>query len=509
MPGTQITQRQEKLYMDARLEGLTQETAAAKAGISERSGRRIDQGQRQPRVEPRGWRTREDPLAAVWDCELVPLLQNAPELTGLSLLEYLDERYPGQYSDALLRTLQRRVKQWRAVHGPDKAVIFRQTLPPGHMGLSDFTHPDTAITINGEHFAHLLYQYRLAYSGWRYVQVVLGGESYSALAEGLQNALSRCGGCTVEHRTDSLSAAFVNHSEQLELTRAYEELCRHYNMRATRNNLGISHENGAIECAHGSFKRRLAQALLRRGSTDFDSRRAYQVFIESVVERLNRRIQERFLEEQPLLQALPNLRCADFSSLAVRVTRSSTFELRRVTYSVPSRLIGERLRIHLYHDHLEGYLGPVRVITLPRLYTKGFDRARRIDYRHVIHALSAKPQAFRYSQLREDLLPNEAYRRLWQYVDTHWSRHEACKWIVTVLRLAADYDCEDALASQLTAEMDQCRLSDLKTLQAQFLRVESMPLVGGEQHALADYDSLLSEPWPQALPMTMAEACHE
>lgn len=509
MPGTQITQRQEKLYMDARREGLTQETAAAKAGISERSGRRIDQGQRPPRVQPRDWRTRKDPLAGVWSGELVPLLQSAPELTGLSLLEYLDERYPGQYSDTLLRTLQRRVKQWRAVHGPDKAVIFRQTLPPGQMGLSDFTHPDTAITINGEHFAHLLYQYRLAYSGWRYVQVVLGGESYSALAEGLQNALSRCGGCTQEHRTDSLSAAFVNHSEQVELTRAYEELCRHYNMRATRNNLGISHENGAIECAQGSFKRRLAQALLRRGSTDFASRYHYEVFIASVVERLNRRIQERFREEQPILRALPSLRCADFSSLAVRVTRSSTLEVRRVTYSVPSRLIGERLRIHLYHDHLEGYLGPLRVITLPRLYPKGVDRARLIDYRHVIHALSAKPQAFRYSQLREDLLPNEAYRRLWEYVDAHWSGHDACKWIVTVLRLAADYDCEDALASRLTTEMDQNRLPDLKQLQAQFLRVEPMPRVGGEQHALADYDVLLTESWSQALPMTMAEACHE
>lgn len=507
MPGTRITQRQEKLYMDTRQAGSTQETAAAKAGISQRSGRRLEQGSR--RTEPRHWRTRADPLALVWDEELVPLLEETPQLTGLSLLEHLDEHYPGRYCENVLRTLQRRVKQWRAVHGPDKAVIFRQALPPGHMGLSDFTHPDTAITIKGEPFTHLLYQYRLAYSGWRYVQPVLGGESYSALAEGLQNALSRCGGSPLEHRTDSLSAAFANHAEQAVLTRAYEELCRHYDMRATRNNPGVSHENGAIECAHGSFKRRLAQALLRRGSTDFGSCDDYNVLIVSVVARLNRRIQARFNEELLTLRALPDRRCADFSSLAVRVTRSSTLEVRRVTYSVPSRLIGERLRIHLYHDHLEGYLGSQRVVTLPRLYPSGTDRARRIDYRHVIHALAAKPQAFRYSQLRDDLLPNDAYRRLWAYVNTHWSGYDACKWIVTVLRFAADYTCEDALATQLTAKMEQGRLPDLKTLQAQFLRVDSNPQIGAQQHALSDYDVLLTAPWRQAQSTTIAEACHE
>lgn len=495
--------------MESRGEGVSQEGAAAKAGISERSGRRIEKGERRNRGKPRGWRTREDPLAAVWESELQPLLESAPDLTGLSLLEHLDEHYPGQYPQALLRTLQRRVKRWRAVYGPDKAVIFRQQLPPGHMGLSDFTHPGTPITIGGKPFDHLLYQYRLAHSGWRYVQPVLGGESYSALAEGLQNALLASGGCPLEHRTDSLSAAFVNHAERSELTRAYEALCAHHGMRASRNNPGVSHENGAIECAHGSFKRRLDQALKRRGSTDFHSRQAYQHFIASVVDRLNRRVQERFVEERAVLKPLPHDRCADFTSLAVRVTRSSTFEVRRVTYSVPSRLVGERVRIHLYHDRLEVHLGSQRLITLPRLYPGGQERARRIDYRHVIHALAAKPQAFRYSQLRDDLLPSDAYRQLWQYVDAHWPAREACKWMVTVLRLAADYDCEGVLANELTNEMERGQLSDLKTLQARFLRVESIPVLRSTQHPLADYDALLSELWPAALSLTAEDACHE
>lgn len=496
--------------MKSRQEGLTQEAAAAKAGVSERSGRRMDKRQqRGASAAPRPWRTRVDPLAARWDSELVLLLESAPDLTGLSLLEHLDDRFPGQYSESLLRTLQRRVKVWRAAHGPDKAVIFRQALPPGLMGLSDFTHPDTAITIDGQPFEHLLYQYRLAYSGWRYVQVVLGGESYAALADGLQNAFARCGGYPLEHRTDSLSAAYKNHTEQAELTLAYEELCTHYGIRPSRNNVGVSHENGAIECANGSFKRRLDQALKRRGDTHFPTLRAYQAYIETVVERLNRRVHTRFTEEHLTLRALPSDRCADFTSLVVRVTRSSTLEVRRVTYTVPSRLIGERLRIHLYHDHLDAYLGPVRVLTLPRIYGVGSERARRIDYRHVIYSLAAKPQAFRYSNLRDDLLPNDTYRQLWTYVDAHWPPREACKWIVMVLRLAADYDCESALGAQLIEEMKQGRLSDLKKLQAQYLSSEAMPRVATAQHALADYDALLTELWPTALSMIDAEVGNE
>ena len=167
MPGQHITQRQENIYMQSRQSGLTQEISAAKAGISVRSGRRIETGETQVQ-SPRDWRTRQDPFSSVWNSELEPLLQKEPKLTGLTLWEYLDENYPGNYPYKLLRTLQRRVKHWRATQGPDKPVMFRQALPPEQQGLSDFTHPRTAVTIAGQPFAHLIYQYRLAYSGWRW-----------------------------------------------------------------------------------------------------------------------------------------------------------------------------------------------------------------------------------------------------------------------------------------------------------------------------------------------------
>lgn len=283
--------------MNSRQAGNSQEKAADKTGISVRSARRIEKGQR-PGSMPRHWRTRVDPLESVWQAELMPLLANEPTLTGITLWEYLNEHYPDQFPESVLRTLQRRIKHWLATEGPDQPVMFRQSVPPGHQALSDFTHPNTPVTIAGKPFKHLLYQFRLAYSGWRSVLVIQGGESYSALADGLQCALHKLGGSPKEHRTDSLSAAYSNTSQKQDLTDSYEALCKHYAIRPTANNLGVSHENGAIETAHGSLKRRIEQAIKLRTSADFATIQAYQAFLDRIVDRLNTRCKARLAEEQ-------------------------------------------------------------------------------------------------------------------------------------------------------------------------------------------------------------------
>lgn len=478
--------------MQHRQEGICQEVAAAKAGFSVRTGRRIEQNGVRQEPPERHWRTRDDPLEAVWNQDLVPLLEREPTLTGLTLLEYLQDRYPEQYDQGVLRTLQRRVKQWRALHGPDKEVIFRQDAVAALQGFSDFTHPDTAITILGSPFPHLLYQFRLAYSGWRSVTVVQGGESYAALAAGLQRALQEAGGSPIEHRTDSLSAARNN--RQNVWTDAYGELCAHYNMTPTRNNLGQSHENGVVECANGSLKRRLSQQFKLRGHRDFASIDAYQTWVDQVVARLNKRCHSRFLEEQLVLQPLPNELSADYQIVHTKVTRSSTIEVRRVLYSVPSRLIGERIHIRLYHDKLMLYAGQCHAITLPRLYpAPGESRARRIDYKHVIRTLATKPQAFRYSSLRDDLLPSAVYRQLWHCADQHLEKRDACKWIVTVLRLAYEHDCETALGEGLLQSALAGQFPSLTEIQERFLSRHEIhnhsPMTA--QHALDDYDALL------------------
>ncbi len=261
MSGKAINLEQGKVYMRTRKEGKKQVTAAAKAGISERSGRRIEKGELQPgSKQRRNWRTRIDPFAKVWDSEVVPLLTKNHQLTPITLFEKLQKDHPGEYQDSKLRTFQRRVSEWKALSGPDKEVMFRQEQVVGRMGLSDFTQlKEVMISILGHPFVHLLYHFRLAFSGWCAVKVVHGGESYTALAEGLQDALWRLGGVPLEHRSDSLSAAYRNLSKDAaeDTTSRYRQLCLHYGMEATRNNRGKGHENGAIESPHGHLKRRI------------------------------------------------------------------------------------------------------------------------------------------------------------------------------------------------------------------------------------------------------------
>ena len=367
--------------MKARERGATQADAAALAQISRRSGQRIEAGDYQPnRGRARDWRTKPDPLAGVWEIELEPMLRREPRLKPTTLFEYLQDHYPGQYPK-VLRTVQRRVSTWKAIHGPAPEVMFELRHEPGMIGLSDFTElKGIEVTINGKPFEHLIYHYRLAYSGWQYAQVIQGGESFIALSEGLQNALAASGGAPKQHRTDSLSAAYRNSRGQYrkQLTDYYEELCDHYRLEPTRNNKGIAHENGAIESSHGHLKNRLEQAIYLRGHANFESVAAYQAFIESSVAKLNERHQQKFAEEQQHLQPLPKYRSCDYELLSARVSRYSTIDVRCILYTVPSRLIGRQLDLRLYHDRIVGYIGNHQVVELPRLRasSKGKRRGR-------------------------------------------------------------------------------------------------------------------------------------
>lgn len=238
---------QKRAYMNARKQGLTQRKSSLIAEISERTGQRIDGGDhRSNRVTVVTPSPSRDPLAGVWQEELEPMLRREPRLKPTTLFEYLEEEYPGKYP-RVLRTLQRRVREWKALHGPEPEVMFMLHHEPGGMGLSDFTTlKGMEITVNGKPFKHLIYHYRLAYSGWQYAQIIQGGESFVALSEGLQNALAASGGAPQEHRSDSLSAAYRNaggHNTR-ELTEFYHDLCEHYRMVPTRNNKGKANENG-------------------------------------------------------------------------------------------------------------------------------------------------------------------------------------------------------------------------------------------------------------------------
>jgi hypothetical protein len=272
LPGRHVTDHQMRLYMKFRQTDAPP-IAAAKASISAATAYRFEQDRRLPSHDrPFRGRRRPDPLAAFFDAEIIPMLKAAPGLRAVAIVEEMQRRHP-DLSAGVRRTLERRIRSWRALHGAEQEVIFRQIHEPGRMGLSDFTDmADLGVTIVGVPLEHRRYHFRLVYSGFEHAHVILGGESYVALAEGLQNALWALGGSPVEHRSDSLSAAFRNLDTDAreDLTRRYDALCLHYGMQPTRNNRGVAHENGSIESSHGHFKKAVKDALLMRGVNDFD-----------------------------------------------------------------------------------------------------------------------------------------------------------------------------------------------------------------------------------------------
>jgi len=495
MPGKTTTDKQYGLYMQARKSGKSQLVASAKAGISTRTGRNLEKKSCQPSQYPkRGRKKGKGIFDDIWQDVIVSLVEKNPFLSASIILEHLQDLYPGQYTSHNLRSLQHKLQCWRALKGPEQEVMFAQEHLPGRQGLSDFTKlKNCQITINGEVFEHLIYHYRLAYSRWSYLQVVQGGESFVALSCGLQNALWRLGGAPREHRSDSLSAAFKNlsASDIEDFTKRYHQLCQHYNMTADRNNRGKGHENGSVEAAHGHLKSRLHQMLALRGSYNFDSIAQYQQFLDKVASTHNQRHAKLITIERKQLQALPAYRTIDFEELTVRVTTTSTIVVKKIMYSVPSRLIGTLLRVHLYNDRLVCYLGGEETLELARIREK---RGRRIDYHHVISSLAQKPQAFRYSILRNDLLPDATYKEIWHYLDKLCSARQACKLMVSILKLASDSKQQGQLGIEVLGMLTVGKIPVLGGLQEKYasqIRKQSLPQVVSTQHSLADYDKLL------------------
>jgi hypothetical protein len=472
MPGNHIPDQQVFLYMVQRRHH-TQVVSATKAGISERSARRIEKDPRLPsqKKRERHWRTRPDPLEQVW-----PRVEELLKIEGIisvTIFETVQDEF-GEVAvpDGVRRTLERRIARWRALNGGEKEIFFPQHHAIGRQGLSDFTVCDKLqVTIAGEGFDHRLFHFRLAFSGWEHAAVVLGGESFSALSEHLQDALWKLGGVPAEHRSDSLSAAYknLNADAQSDFTRSYADLCKHYGMCATRNNRGEAHENGSIESPNGHLKRRLDQALRRRGSRDFASIEAYRRFVADEVTKQNRRRATLINEERGKLKPLPTRRTTDFTLVSTDVSRNGTVSIDRVTYSVPSRLVGRRLHAHLHDDRIELFLGPDPVMTTTRVRIKHPARGHHIDFRHVISNLRRKPGALRYLVYRDALFPTHAYLRAWQALDATLDARQACRDMVALLDIAATGDCVDALAGRINAALDGGGLPDIAELRGEFL----------------------------------------
>jgi hypothetical protein len=421
------------------MEGKTQEAAAAAAGMCVRSARNWESGEVPSETQdPRSWRTRKDPFEEVWSTEVEPLLKadEQGKLQAKTIFAELRERHRGKFSDGQLRTLQRRVRDWRALHGPEKEVYFEQKHVPGREGAADFTHAtELGVTISGVLFAHLLFVFKLSFSGWTRVSLAFA-ETFEALLRGVQDALWTLGAVPDVLRTDNLSAATheLKHSSGRALTQRFKAVLDHYNMSSTRITPGKSHENGIVEKANDLVKKALEQALILRGSREFESVEAYTRFVQSVVDKsINSGVEEKLAIERAHLHPLPSSRVPEYTVFRLTVRKWSTVRVGHRVYSIPSRLKGHQVEVRQYPDEVEVRYAGKTVEVMPRIRD---ENGARIDYRHVIWSLVKKPGAFARYKYREELFPTPTFREAYDAIAAHKGERTDIEY-VRILHLAA------------------------------------------------------------------------
>ena len=447
--GRQVTDAQMKEVRRNLNTGGSLLMAAMKAGMDRKTARKYrDRGQLPSEAQtPHTWRTRPDPLLEVWPA-LEALLEREPTLQAKTLVEWLQGEYPAQDWQRQRRTVERRVRQWKAEHGPAKEVFFSQVHEPGRLGSSDFTHMDElGVTIQGQAFPHLLYHFVLTHSNWEHVTLCFS-ESFASLSDGWQNAVWELGAVPERHRTDRMTLAVHQDGNPERYTARYEALMRHYGVTAEATNAYSGHENGDCEQSHRRFKEALEQELLLRGSRDFGSREAYVEFVRRLVARRNASRVAKFEQEQGRLRPLPAGRLETLERQRARVGQGSTIQVKKNTYSVPSRLRGEWVEARIGAEVIEVWYAGGLVQTMERL--RGQSK-HRIDYRHVIDSLVRKPGAFARYVYREDLYPTVTFRRVYDRLQAQ-QPGRAEKEYVRVLQLAAqvgEAHVEEVLAKLL------------------------------------------------------------
>jgi hypothetical protein len=471
--------------------GKTTAVAAARTDMDDKTARKYRRLQKMPSevARPHDWQTRVDPFAEVWP-EVCALLTEQAGLQAKTIFGELQRRYPGRFADGQLRTLQRKVRRWRATDGPPKEVYFSQVHEPGRLAASDFTHMnDLGVTIQGQPFEHMIYHFVLTYSNWETLTICFS-ESFESLSEGLQNALWELGGVPRRHRTDRLSTAVNNLTERKEFTQRYQALLSHYGLMGEKIQAAHAHENGDIEQRHRRFKEAVDQALMLRGSRDFASREAYTHFLHALKEQLNTGRRARLAEELAALGGLPARRLEACQRRRCRVDPGSSIHVERNSYSVPSRLIGAEVEVRLYVEHVEVWYAQQLVERQPRL--RGRDK-HRVNYRHVIDWLVRKPGAFADYRWRQQLFPSSVFRMAY---DTLVSQDAATadKQYLALLHLAAQESeaAVEATVRRLLAEGQPLTVAAVQPC-VQHAAAPAVPAVAIEAVDLRVFDDLLTD----------------
>jgi len=437
--------------MSERIKGKTINQSGAAGNMCEKTARKYLKSGLLPSQtkKPRTYRTREDIFADVWP-KVTELLESNQGLEAKTIFEYLQKEHPGRFQDSQLRTLQRKMKQWKVIEGPEKEIYFPQEYKPGIQCQSDFTSMNSLmITINHIKFEHMLYHFVMPYSNWETGSICYS-ESFEALSDGLQNALWELGGVPKEHRTDRLSAAINNLSDKAEFTERYKNLLKHYNLSASKTNPYSGNENGDAEQAHHRFKKAVDQALMLRGSRNFNSLDEYKDFLKQIFSQKNSNRYHRLNEELPQLKTLPSAKIDSFKKISARVTKSSDIRVSHCVYSVPSRLIGEKVDVFIYADRLRVFYAQKEIQEMPRL--RGESRYN-IQYRHVIGSLIRKPGAFENYKYKSYMYPSTYFKMAYDILKSE-NPSKYVKLYLEILYLAG-YENEEKVEQILKRMIDR------------------------------------------------------
>jgi hypothetical protein len=464
--------------------------AALKAGMDRKTAAKYLKLGKYPSelTTERPWRTREDPFEKGWP-EIAERLEDAPELEAKALFEHLLEEKPGRYEPGQLRTFQRRFKQWRAKEGPPKVVFFAQEHRPGEAMQTDFTWCRVlGITIAGVPFLHMLCQTVLPYSNWQWATVCLS-ESLLALRRQIQQVVFKLGRVPHFSQTDnSTSATHDIPSGKRAFNEDYEKMVRYFQMEPRTIEVGEKEQNGDVEAANGALKRRLEQHLLLRGSRDFESVEAYEQWVQGVMDKANELRRTKVAEELEAMHVVKVERLLEYTEEKLTVSGWSTIRVKHNSYSVPSRLIGEAIKVRVYESYLEVWYGGDRQLTMERLLGRN---KHRIDYRHIIWSLVQKPGAFARYKYREELFPTLVFRKTYDALYAALSGWEADVDYLRILHLAAStMEAEVEAALELLLEHKQVpRLERVKALASP--GAPSLPEMPAYEIDLEDYDALL------------------
>jgi hypothetical protein len=325
---------------------------------------------------------------------------------------------------------------------------------PGEVLQSDGTcMNELKITIQGQPFEHILFHSVLPYSNWEWGRVVQS-ESLLSIRLGLQSALLKLGRVPQAHQTDHTTAAThklgLAEREKSVQERGYNEeylqLLTHYGIEARTIHVASPNENGDVESSNGGIKRAVAQHLLLRGSRDFESITVYEAFLFGIMDKRNAMRQTKLAEELAVMKPLIAKPWPQMRELIVRVGQNGILRVGSNGYSVPSGLKGKRATVRIYEWHIEVWYANQRLETLPRVPGA---HHYQINYRHVIDSLLRKPGGFRNYRYREDLFPQDVFRRAWEALNEQLPPRKADLTYLRILKQAA-LGLESDVAQALT-----------------------------------------------------------